>query len=163
MKKKNGKGKEYYYGEKNGKGKEYDYKGRLIFEGEYLYGEKNGKGKEFYRNCEIKFEGEYLYNYRRKGKAYINGRLEYEGDYLYLRKWNGKGYDENGNIIYELINGNGKVKEYGNDEEEDISTHDPDKKILTKFIKEQKKEIDEFINVKKQTNTTTKQPATGAK
>ena len=24
----------------------------------------------------------------------------------------GKGYDENGNIIYELINGNGKVKEY---------------------------------------------------
>ena len=25
---------------------------------------------------------------------------------------NGKGYDENGNIIYELINGNGKVKEY---------------------------------------------------
>ena len=23
-----------------------------------------------------------------------------------------KGYDENGNIIYELINGNGRVKEY---------------------------------------------------
>ena len=48
-----------------------------------------------------------------------------------------------------------------NDEEEDISTHDPDKKILTKFIKEQKKEIDEFINVKKPTNTT-KQPASGS-
>ena len=47
------------------------------------------------------------------------------------------------------------------DEEEDISTHDPDKKILTKFIKEQKKEIDEFINVKKPTNTT-KQPASGS-
>ena len=29
-----------------------------------------------------------------------------------VKKWNGKGYDENGNIIYELINGNGKVKEY---------------------------------------------------
>ena len=28
------------------------------------------------------------------------------------KKWNGKGFDENGNIIYELINGNGKVKEY---------------------------------------------------
>ena len=41
-----------------------------------------------------------------------------------------------------------------NDEEEDISVSDPDKKILIKFIKEQKKEIDEFINVKKQTNTT---------
>ena len=48
-----------------------------------------------------------------------------------------------------------------NDEEEDISTHDPDKKILTKFIKEQKKEIDEFINVKKPNNTT-KQPASGS-
>ena len=30
------------------------------------------------------------------------------------RKFNGKGYDEDGNIIYELINGNGKVKEYLN-------------------------------------------------
>ena len=29
------------------------------------------------------------------------------------KKYNGKGYDENSNIIiYELINGNGKVKEY---------------------------------------------------
>ena len=26
--------------------------------------------------------------------------------------WNGKGYDKNGNIIYKLNNGNGKVKEY---------------------------------------------------
>jgi len=42
----------------------------------------------------------------------VNGKLEYEGEYLYDRKWNGKGYDENGMIIYELINGNGKVKEY---------------------------------------------------
>ena len=39
-----------------------------------------------------------------------------------------------------------------NDEEDDISNGDPDKKILVKFIKEQKKEIDEFINVKKQVN-----------
>ena len=31
---------------------------------------------------------------------------------MYNQKWNGKGYDENGIIIYELINGNGKVKEY---------------------------------------------------
>ena len=38
--------------------------------------------------------------------------MEYEGEYLYDKKYNGKGYDENGNIIYELINGNGKVKEY---------------------------------------------------
>ena len=38
--------------------------------------------------------------------------MEYEGEYLYNKKYNGKGYDENSNIIYELINGNGKVKEY---------------------------------------------------
>ena len=58
------------------------------------------------------FEGEYLYNKRIKGKEYINGKLEYDGEFLYDKKWNGKGYDENGNIIYELNNGNGKVKEY---------------------------------------------------
>ena len=38
--------------------------------------------------------------------------MEYEGDYLYNKKWNGNGYDQNGNIIYKLINGNGKIKEY---------------------------------------------------
>ena len=38
--------------------------------------------------------------------------MEYEGEFLYNKRWNGKGFDENGNIIYELINGNGKVKEY---------------------------------------------------
>ena len=32
--------------------------------------------------------------------------------YILNKKWNGKGYDENGNIINELINGIGKVKEY---------------------------------------------------
>ena len=36
----------------------------------------------------------------------------FEGEYLYQKKWNGKLYDTNGNIISELINGNGKVKEY---------------------------------------------------
>ena len=46
-----------------------------------------------------------------KGKEYVNGRLEYEGEYI-IKKYNGKGYDKNGNIIYELKNGTGKVKEY---------------------------------------------------
>ena len=41
--------------------------------------------------------------------------MEYEGEFLYEKKWNGKGYDKNGNVIYELINGNGKVKEYFDD------------------------------------------------
>ena len=37
--------------------------------------------------------------------------MEYEGEFRYNRKFNGKGYDTSGNIIYELINGKGKVKE----------------------------------------------------
>ena len=63
----------------------------LIFEGEYLNGKRNGKGKEYF------------------GK--IN-KLRFEGECLNDKKWNGKGYDWNGIIIYEVINGNGKVEEY---------------------------------------------------
>ena len=94
----------------NGKGivKKYNETGKLKFEGEYLNGEKNGKGKEYF-NSKLSFEGEYLYNCKKHGKGFINGYLEYEGDYLYNKKWNGKGYDKNGNIIYVLNNGNGKV------------------------------------------------------
>ena len=55
-----------------------------------------------------------LYNYKKKGKEYINNKLEYEGEYLCNKKWNGKGYDKNGNIIYELKNGNDILKEYEN-------------------------------------------------
>ena len=102
---------EYFKGEKNGKGKEYYYDGLIRFEGEYLYNERK-KGKEYYYNGKLKFEGEYLYNQRKKGKFYIDNRLEYEGEYLYNKKCDGKCYDENGKIIYELINGTGKVKEY---------------------------------------------------
>ena len=38
--------------------------------------------------------------------------MEYDGEFRRGRIWNGKWYDESGNIIYELINGNGKGKEY---------------------------------------------------
>ena len=121
---------EYLNGKRIGKGKEYSYDGELKFEGEYLNDKRNGKGKEFYAIDVIRvgerdineireinegkliFEGEFLYDYRLKGKAYVNGKLEYEGEYLFNKKWNGKGYDENGNIIYEIKKGNGKVKEY---------------------------------------------------
>ena len=130
---------EYLNGERNGKGKIYD-NGQIKFEGEFLNGQKNGKGKYFsdgillfegeYRNgkkhgeCKeyyyeetkdnLRFEGEYINDHKKKGKFYfLHNKLEFEGEYLYDKKWNGKGYDENGNIIYELINGNGKVKEYG--------------------------------------------------
>ena len=106
---------EYLNGELNGKVREFDFYGKLTFEGEYINGLINGKVKKYkYSEDKIKigFEGEYLYGHKRKGKEYINGMLEYEGEYLFDKKWNGKGYDENGNIIYELINGTGKVKEY---------------------------------------------------
>ena len=55
-----------------------------------------------------------FYGYKIKGNEYIQNRLEYKGDYLYAIKYNGKGYDENGNIIYELINGTGKLKNIPN-------------------------------------------------
>ena len=38
--------------------------------------------------------------------------MEFEGEYRFNKKYNGKRYDENENVIYELINGNGNVKEY---------------------------------------------------
>ena len=105
---------EYLYGLANGKGKIFNDKGKLFFEGECLNGSGNGKGKMFDDHGKLIFEGEFLYGFRIKGKEYYKGKLEYEGEYLYNNKFHGKGYDENGNIIYELINGNGKVKEYAN-------------------------------------------------
>ena len=89
----------------------------MAFEGDYLEGKRNGKGKE-YINGKLLFEGEYLNGERNgKGKEYKNGYLEFEGEYLNGKKWNGKGYNVNTNIIYELINGNGKIKEYNDDGE----------------------------------------------
>ena len=102
---------EYLNGEKNGKGKEYNSNGHLIFEGEYLNNKKNGNGKEYDSEGNLIFEGQYLYDHKRFGKEFNNGHLKYEGEYLYDKKWNGKIYDIKGNI-YEIINGNGKVKEY---------------------------------------------------
>ena len=98
-------------GELNGKIKEFDEKGKLISEGEYINGKRNGICIEYY-NGEKLSEIEYLYDYKIKGKEYFQRKLEYEGEYYNDKKWNGKGYDEKGNIIYELNNGNGLIKEY---------------------------------------------------
>ena len=66
---------------------------KIIFEGEYLNGKRwNGKGKKYYENRKT-FEGEYI-----KGKL-----------------WNAKYYDIDN--IYELKEGNGFVKECGEDHE----------------------------------------------
>jgi len=114
----------YKIGGKNGKGKEYlllsmsvygekrkEYLGEtniLIFEGEYLNGKRNGKGKEYYNNDKLEYEGEYLNGKRNgKGKEYYNiGRIKYEGEYKNGKIWNGKGYNINGNIEFEINNGN---------------------------------------------------------
>ena len=106
---------EFCYGEGNGKAKEYDKNGKLIYEGGYLNGKRNGAGKEYTESNKLKFEGEYYNNQKLKGKEYNKGRLEFEGNYLNNKKWNGKGYNSKGNVCYELINGNGKVKEYDKD------------------------------------------------
>ena len=80
----------YIIYETKDKGKEYmRYNDKLIYEGEYLNGKRNGKGKEYH-----------IYH----------RQLMYEGEYLCGKKWNGKGYDEEGNLIYELKNGKGYVK-----------------------------------------------------
>ena len=48
----------------------------------------------------------------RKGKFFNKNNLEFEREYLINRKWDGKGYDINGNVIYELHNVKGIVREY---------------------------------------------------
>ena len=138
--KKIGKGKEYYIdgnlkfegeylnGKRHGEGKKYDVKGHIKFEGEYKNNKKwNGKrykdenkeilyeikdGKGIYKRH--LFEGEYI-NGELNGKCkeyFENGNLLFEGEYKNGKKWNGKGYDLNGNIVYELNNGKGYIKQY---------------------------------------------------
>ena len=131
---------EYLKGERNGKGKEYDENGNLIFEGEYLNGKRNGNGKEYNKEGKIKFEGEYYNGLRNgtgkeyndedelifegtflngkrngKGKEYESDQMEFEVEYLNGKKWSGKKYDSDENIIYDLNNGKGYLKEYFND------------------------------------------------
>ena len=99
--------------DKNGNVKEYD-EGELVFEGQYINGKRHGKGKEYNYQGYLLFEGEYLNGKRNgKGKEYYwnSGKLEFEGGYLNDNKWNGKGYDFFGNILYELKDGKGLIKE----------------------------------------------------
>ena len=107
---------EYSNGKRHGKGKEYYSTGELIFEGEYLNGKRHGKGKEYDKFGKIKFEGEYLNGKRNgKGKEYNKyGELIFEGEYLNGKNWSGKGYYSSGNIVYELKDGKGLIKEYYN-------------------------------------------------
>ena len=58
------------------------------------------------------YEGWFLYCYRTKGKAFALGHLEFEGEYLFNKNWSGEGYDRDGDVINELNNGNGTIREY---------------------------------------------------
>ena len=97
----------------NGKGI-IEEDGDVIFEGYYINGRITGEYREFIPYSNVYFIGKYLYGHRWKGKYYLDSKFEYEGEFLYDKKWNGKGYDEDGNVIYENNNGNGKIKEYNN-------------------------------------------------
>ena len=130
---------EILYGKKHGKIKEYS-ENNLIFEGEYLYGEKNGHAKEYNKKGKLEFEGEYLNNVKWKGKEYhINsdgeeiesefeyengkkngkvveyfkgGKIRFRGEYVNDIKWYGEGYNPAGELVYNIKNGKGLVKEY---------------------------------------------------
>ena len=64
--------------------------GKLKFEGEVSGDKRNGKGKEYYKN----------------------GRLMFEGEFKNGKRWTGKAYDPKGNVVGELVDGKGLMKEY---------------------------------------------------
>ena len=115
-----------YYEMKEGKGLMIDYDDEeYIFEGEYLNGERNGYGRDYklFKNSLFIYEGEYLNGKRNgKGKEYVSNdiqsaiggsnKLIFEGEYFCGKRWKGKGYDGNRNIVYEVKNGVGYIKEY---------------------------------------------------
>ena len=116
-------GKKVYEGEfKNGKmngyGKEYClfFGGGLVYEGEFKDGKKNGYGKEYDTHSNLAFEGEFRNNKRWNGhliQRHKYKKILFEGEYKNGKLWNGKGYKlYNNEIDYEIINGNGKFKEY---------------------------------------------------
>ena len=103
----------YKLNNSNGFGREYYSSGKILFEGEYLNGRRNGKGKEYFEDGKLKFEGDYLKGEKNgKGKEFVNDKIRFNGKYINGLKWDGKGYDENNNVIYELKNGKGFIKEY---------------------------------------------------
>ena len=103
---------EYINGKPNGSAYIKIFNSRKYeFKGELKDGKMHGKGSE-YNDNQLLFEGEYTDNYKKKGKLYVEGKLEFDGEFFLNKKWNGKGYNKEGNVIYELINGNGNVKEY---------------------------------------------------
>ena len=110
---------EFLNGERNGKGKIFDEEGKLKYVGEFRHGKTHGVGKEYNSHGELKYIGYYLYGKKNgKGKEYYDYKLneiKFEGEYLNDKRWTGIGYDHNKNIIFELKDGKGYVKEYKED------------------------------------------------
>ena len=140
----------YLIYESKEKVKEYKYLNNndvLLYEGEYLNGKRHGKGKEFNSNESLLFEGEYLNGKRNgKGKEYNGSFLIFECEYLNGKKWNGRGYDFNKNIIYEIRNGNGLIKEYERNYVLLIDQHDLNGDLPNLKIKYKLKFEGEYIN-----------------
>ena len=103
----------YIISEKNGKCKEYNsFNDELIYDGEYSNGKRGGKGKE-YKYGKFIYEGEYFNGKRNgKGKEYYRRKILFEGEYLNGKKWNGKVYDISNNLVYEIKEGKGIIKEF---------------------------------------------------
>ena len=105
--------------EENGIIKEYDdINYNIIYEGEYLNGKRHGKGKEYeeFLFKYLLFEGEYKNGKRYKGKEYYrDGNIKYEGEYLNGKIWTGKVYDKGENIISEINQGKGYIREMKNE------------------------------------------------
>ena len=93
------------------------FSNKLLFEGEYINGERNGYGKEYNNIENLLYEGEYMNQMRNgKGKEYYNnGIMLFEGEYFEGKKWSGYGYDINGDLEFELKDGQGNVVEFDYD------------------------------------------------
>ena len=87
--------------------KRYDLDNNIICE------IKEGKGFDIIDFNGAKFENEYLEGKIKKIKAYDkNNRLKYEKEFNNDKIWNMKVYDENSNVINEIQNGKGLIKEF---------------------------------------------------
>ena len=107
---------------KEGMFKKYYDNGKLKFEGEYDNGHLTNIVKKYYSNGNLSFKGEYKNGLKNgKGKEYYeNSQLKFEGIYLNGMRFEGKGYNNKGEIIFEIKNGNCK----------DISEYDKDGKLI---------------------------------
>ena len=105
---------DYLNGERHGKMKAYYDNGKLKSEEDYQNGKRSGKVKRFYLDGKLKSEENYL-NFKKNGvtkEYYDDGKLKAEKEYINDKIWNSKTFDQNNNIINELKEGKGYIKEY---------------------------------------------------